>query len=160
MVEHIDDISDPDLRLLYSYWLSKRGSRRMPRRAEIDPVDIPTLLPFVFLVDVRQGPLRFRFRLIGTAICARWGSDATWKYLDQLDLDGEREVVLRQYAAVVETGKPRFDVEEFITDDGRYVHYERVLLPLSEDDTTPNILLGGQHGIGVEGYQIHRHRWL
>ncbi len=160
MVEHIDDISDPDLRLLHSYWLSKRGSRRMPRRAEIDPVDIPTLLPLVFLVDVRQRPLRFRFRLIGTAICARWGGDATWKYLDQLDLDGEREVVLRQYAAVVETGKPRFDVEVITTDDGRDVRYERLLLPLSEDDATPNILLGGQHGIGVEGFQIHGHRWL
>jgi hypothetical protein len=160
MVEHIDDIIDPELRALYSYWILKRGSRRMPRRSDIDPVEIPALLPSIFLVDIGGSPLRFRFRLIGTAICARWGGDETGKYLDEVDVDGERELMLRQYAAVVETGKPRFDIAEFTTDGGRYLHYRRLLMPLSEDDATPNMLLGGQRGIGVEGFQIQRHRWL
>jgi hypothetical protein len=160
MIERAADITDPELRALYSYWISKRGTRRMPRRADIDPVDIPSLLPSVFLVDVGGPPLRFRFRLIGTAICARWGGDATGKYLDEVDVDGEHDTMRRQYAAVVETGMPRFDVEEFITDSGRYLHYQRLLLPLSADDLTPNMLLGGQQGIGLEGFQIQGHRWL
>jgi hypothetical protein len=160
MIEHIDDIVDPELRTLYAYWIAKRGYRRMPRRADIDPIDIPNLLPSVFLVDVGGPPLRFRYRLIGTAICGRWGGDATGKYLDKVDVDGDLDTMLRQYTAVVETGTPRFDVAEFMTESGRYLHYRRLLLPLSEDDLTPNMLLGAQHGIDREGFQIQGHRWL
>jgi hypothetical protein len=151
--------TDTDLLILHAYWTGKRGSRAMPRRADIDPSEIPSLLPHVFLADVRD-PLRFRFRLVGTAICARWGEDATWKFLDELDLDGEREKVLGQFAAAVRSHRPRFDVEEFVSERGRYLHYRRVLLPLSEDGENPNMLFGGQKAIGIDGYQVAIPKWI
>jgi hypothetical protein len=33
------------VRAIYRYWDSKRNGRLMPRRADLDPVDIPKLLP-------------------------------------------------------------------------------------------------------------------
>jgi hypothetical protein len=152
-------ITDADLATLHDYWTGKRGSRAMPRRADIDPSEICSLLPHVFLADIRH-PLRFRFRLVGTAICARWGTDATWKFLDDLDLDGERAKVLEQFALVVRTRRPRFDTEEFVNQHGRYLHYRRLLLPLSEDGDTPSMLLGGQKAIGIDGYQVALPRWI
>ncbi|MCW5749576.1 MAG: PAS domain-containing protein [Alphaproteobacteria bacterium] len=58
---------------LYRYWESKHGADgAMPRRRDIDPVEIaraiPELLPHVWLVEVLRDPFRFRYRLVGEAI--------------------------------------------------------------------------------------------
>ena len=46
----IEQLSEPILSLLFTYWNEKRGRRRYPDRRDIDPVDIPLLLPSVFLI--------------------------------------------------------------------------------------------------------------
>ena len=48
-------ITDARLRALYEYWMEKRGDRAMPARADIDPTEIPDLLPIVGLADVIEG---------------------------------------------------------------------------------------------------------
>ena len=35
-----------------SYWESIRSGRALPRRCDIDPTQIPRLLPYIMLVDV------------------------------------------------------------------------------------------------------------
>ena len=42
----------PRILALYQYWNSKRGNRLMPSRADIDPLDFPTYLPGIVMVDV------------------------------------------------------------------------------------------------------------
>jgi hypothetical protein len=124
----------------------------MPSRADVNPNEIRALLPDIFIMEIHQ-PLRFCFRLVGTRICERWHANNTGKWLDELDYDGVREKVLEQYAIVSRTGVPRCDVAEFVSNHGRYLHYRRLLLPLSEDGVTPNMLLGMQKAIGIDGYQ-------
>jgi hypothetical protein len=155
----IEAIDDTDLTALLAYWTGKCGSRTMPRRADIDPTEIPSLLPYLFIAEIHH-PLRFRFRLVGTAICQRWGENPTGKWLDELSFDGERQAVMEQYASVPQTSAPRFDVAEFVNERGRYLHYRRLLLPLSEDGRTANMLLGGQKAIGAEGYQVSVPKWI
>ena len=53
------------LKALLAYWRQKKGDRRAPTRADIDPAEIKRLLPYVGLVDVERSPLRFRYRLVG-----------------------------------------------------------------------------------------------
>ncbi|MBS27376.1 MAG: hypothetical protein CL566_00370 [Alphaproteobacteria bacterium] len=43
----------------------------------MDPLDIPSLLPQVILLDGRRGPWDFRFRLIGTNVVYLLASDLT-----------------------------------------------------------------------------------
>jgi len=38
-------IADARLERLYAYWLSKKGKRKAPRRADILPEEIPDILP-------------------------------------------------------------------------------------------------------------------
>ena len=38
------------------YWRGKCDGRAMPARADIDPLEIPRLLPYVYLVDVLDDP--------------------------------------------------------------------------------------------------------
>jgi hypothetical protein len=155
----IQALGDPDLRTLYAYWASKCDNRAMPRRADINPREICSLLPDIFIVEVHH-PLRFRFRLVGSMICKRWSQDNTGRWLDDLDYDGVLETVLEEYANVVRTGTPRCDIADFVGENGRYLHYRRLLLPLSEDGITPNMLLGMQKAIGVDGYNVRLPKWI
>lgn len=75
----IDVIDDEDLAALHGYWVAKCCGRAMPRRSDIDPSDIPSLLPHVLIAEIHR-PLRFRLRLVGTAICRRWGEDPTGRW--------------------------------------------------------------------------------
>src|SRR5258706_6731263 len=60
---------------LYRYWLAKRGSCTMPARSDINPADIPALLPYLGLVNKVDD--QFRHRLVGTAVAQEIGHDPT-----------------------------------------------------------------------------------
>jgi hypothetical protein len=152
-------LDDSDFSTFHAYWSRRRGARTMPRRADINPKDIVSALPLVFIVGICQ-PLRFQFRLVGSAICARWHDDFTGKWLDELDYDGEREAVLAQYASVAQIGAPRADEVEFVNGEGRYLHYRRMLLPLGEEDQMPNMLIGIQKVVGIDGYGTDLPKWM
>jgi hypothetical protein len=159
-----DIVADPDLGALYAYWIRQRGGRPMPRRADINPAKIISLLPQVFIAEIFQ-PLRFRFRLVGSTICDRWHEDLTGKWLDELGFDelgfdGELESVLEQYASVARTGAPRVDKEEFVNEKSRYLHYRRLLLPLSDEGQIPNMLIGIQKAIGIDAYMAVVPKWM
>jgi hypothetical protein len=156
MIATMDDL---DLAALHAYWRNKCGGRAMPRRIDINPSEIPSLLRHIFIMEIHR-PLRFRLRLVGTAVCERWGKDHTGKWLDELQFDGERATILEQYASAAQAGIPKFDISEFANEQGRYLHYRRLLLPLSEDGSTPNMLLGIQKAIGIEGYQVSVPKWM
>ena len=61
---------------LLAYWRGKCAGRKMPRRSDIDPTEIPSFLPEVFIAEIHD-PLRFRFRLVGSRICERWSENYT-----------------------------------------------------------------------------------
>ena len=156
--ETAHDPSDPDLKALHEYWAGKCGGRKMPSRSDIDPTEIPGLLPHVFIAEVHQ-PGRFRFRLVGTAICERWGENYSGKWLDELSLGEERDAVLQQYAHALQSAAPSYDSAEFTSEFGRYLNYRRLLLPLSCDGETPTMLLGAQKAMGVDGYLVPVPKW-
>ena len=141
---------NPDRRwaLLIGYWdRLAQGFGRLPRRAEIDPLDLPVeLLPNIFLVDVvhdagRPVP-RFRFRLLGTAITAR-ETVRPGQYLDDNPPSKAIDEMTRQYLACldrqvsVRSSNLAWDhpTKEFIT-------YRVMLLPLSSDGVAVDTLLG------------------
>lgn len=70
---------------LYQLWSAKCRGGRLPGRRDFDPLEMPQLLPHLTLFDVERDPLRFRIRLVGTAIVAAMGRDTTGLYLDQLE---------------------------------------------------------------------------
>lgn len=140
-------ISDPRLRALYAYWLQKKGERIAPRRADIAPEEIADLLPWVFLVEIVGE--RLRFRLVGTAIAAEYGGKLTGRYIDEVDLNHVTAQVTGEYGKSARDVLPVASRWKYTKNDGRYLDYERVILPLSEDGKTVNMFLGGAVGHGV-----------
>ena len=130
---------------LYRLWLKKRAAvsvecrGELPGRGQFDPLEMPELLPNLTLFDVERRPLRFRIRLVGTAIVAAMGKDTTGLYLDQLD---RIEAVERRACELVESKSPYFLSDQPLSWTHRdYKTYSVLGLPLASDGKSVDMLL-------------------
>ena len=64
----LDVVTEPDPLRLADYWRAKRNGRAMPRREDIDPVDIPWALSRLYLVDYDRELETYRYRVAGAEI--------------------------------------------------------------------------------------------
>jgi len=133
-------VSHPMLADLLAYWHQKRAGRAMPARADIEPAELKPMLPHLFMVDVEHEPLRLRYRLVGTALVDVLGQDIKGKYLDEMPLLF-RTFAAGAYEEVLRTRVPCYKEVSGIAAYFR-VAYKRLLLPLSTDGQTINIILG------------------
>jgi hypothetical protein len=123
-----------------AYWERVRGTRAMPRRSDLDPVDIPRLLPFVMLVDVLADPLDFRFRLIGSAIQAIIARNYVGRRFSELPHMVKGNMIWAEYETVVSRHRPVAAILDYVGVD-RYVQGVRhCLMPLSKDDRDVNMI--------------------
>lgn len=131
-----------DTLTLYGYWLEKCGGRRMPARADLDPLEIPRrLLPGICLVDVVPDERRYVYRLVGTGDVEVRGDDPTGKSVSEASFAPSAENALGCYDTVVSTKRPLLDPEPFVAPNGRYVTEETLFLPLSNDGTNVDMVL-------------------
>lgn len=131
----------PKVRRVYEYWLGKCQGRAMPRRADIDPLELPGLLGHLCLVEVTaEAPPRFRYRVDGTHLAALTGFDLTGKYADQLPDAGYRAYVLELYGSVLAARAPVFRKNQEEWED-RWLAVESVTLPLSSDGARVDAIL-------------------
>lgn len=134
-------ITHPKLQELFDYWQDKRGDRPMPRRLDIDPIDLRQMLPHIFLVDVETGAQRFRYRLVGTELTTIMGRELKGAYIDEMPFLF-RKFALPAYEEVISRRAPCYKeinaLEAFFT-----IRYKRLMLPLSENGTDINMILGG-----------------
>ena len=80
--DSLDRIPHPKIRAFAEYWQTKRGGRRAPARGDIDPSDLGSYLPNMYMIDVVQPGPRFKFRLMGTDSQRRTGFDYTGRFND------------------------------------------------------------------------------
>jgi len=142
-VDATTPITDGRLQEALDYWRRKSAGKTMPRRADIDPLDIPKLLPDVMLVEVLPSG-RYRYRLIGTENTDAQGVHATGRYLDEVLPGPEYKAhVLRLYNECVQTGRALYSECLFVSPQDRTPerHIKVVFLPLSEDGLTINQIL-------------------
>jgi len=118
------------------YWESRRGERSMPSRADIDPIDIPSLLSGILLIEIDPETGRMKFRLTGTRITTMYGEDYTGRYLDDTFFGRRRDDVVASYEHVARTGEPHHSRMAFTNRDGLEFDMERLILPLSTDGRT------------------------
>lgn len=122
----------PTINELHDYWLSRRGGRAMPRRADIDPADIGHLLPQIALVDIEMEPFRVRYRVVGTKLVEYVGRDFTGLYLDEVRFIRPDELLALYHRAATER-TPTFRSATWRGPDGIVWGLENAILPLSED---------------------------
>jgi hypothetical protein len=138
------EITSPKLARLFEYWNGKARGRWAPTRADINPAEIPRLLPWVWLVDVIAGGTDFRFRIGGEKLIDfighRMAGETMAPHRDEPFLGH----VAQAFDVCVSTKKPllrpcaptRYERRaNFMT--------EGVLLPLSDNGTDVSQIFGG-----------------
>lgn len=145
--------NDAVLTALHAYWNHQRGTRAVPDRRDIDPVDIgPGLLPNVALVDVVDGGARFRNRLVGTAIVERWGFETTGRFLDEIMSEGSyRDFIHELYRDACRCRAPVYSASLFRWDVGTHMVTRRLYLPLTHGGDDVAMILVGQTFFGGAG---------
>jgi hypothetical protein len=133
--------SDPILAGALAYWQAKRGNRSMPSRRDIDPVEVPKLLPNLQLIEMVAGG-RWRYRLIGTALVEAFGRDYTGQFPDELFDAPRARSIIETHNAVREARQPMFLRSRYITTKDVDIVANRLYLPLSDDDREVNMILG------------------
>lgn len=142
------DCREPAIGQLYDYWQSRRGSHRFPARQDLDPIEMKYALGGITMFDVHRdtpvpGSLRFRYRLIGSAIVARDGFDHTGKWLDELPLLQYRALLLGRLEMLARDPMPLLVHNKQFYDE-RWYDYEAIWLPLASDHETVDILMACQ----------------
>ena len=134
----------PVLRHLLAYWEAKRGARAMPARRDLDPTEIPRLLPYLLLTDVLPDG-GYRYRLVGTEVERSFGASMTGKRIDELMFGDYLAYMSGLYRRVVETRQPLFSGSRYGGVHGQSPLFtERLMLPLSSDGETVDMVLSAQ----------------
>lgn len=135
------EIESATLRQLYTDWDAQRRGREFPARADFDPLDLKYVVGNLSLIDVHYAPIRFHYRLHATNVTRRLGYELTGKSLDANPNVAAREKIQKHFAAVVEDRVPLAIMNCFVTPDGRDVDHESLVLPLSRDGLTIDMLM-------------------
>lgn len=129
------------LRGLYDYWNAQRGSRAMPTRGDIDPVDLKAVLPLLILIDVVPDPRRYVYRLVGTHEVEMRGSDPTGKAVAEAYYGETAEDTARYLDRVVRTRQPVLYRGIYQPLSTRTQREDVLFLPLSKDGETVTMIL-------------------
>lgn len=133
----------PKIRALYDYWAGRRGDRAMPTRADLDPIDIPTLLPNVFLIDVKRAePQHLVYRVFGTALVELFGFDFTLQEVGKGTLPEHMPELRQRYGGVIREGRPFYHRTRLRDRLNDFTDVDRIILPLSPDGARVDQMIG------------------
>jgi len=134
---------DRRLLQLHDYWRSLLPAEGvLPGRQHFDPLHIPALLPWVWMLDVYRNPLRFKFRLIGTEHTRLSGRDVTGQWMDEVHRDATKVETWPQLVAAADRAEIRYRRgPPLFREQGEFSEMERLLLPMARDGRNVDMLL-------------------
>jgi len=135
-------IDHPALRALFDYWSGRCNGACLPARRDIDPLDIPALLPHLMLIDVEPSAV-LRFRLVGTALVRHLGRDTTGLTVAEGYLGADWEQIHEDYRYVIAKRRPCLRHNQGVDRHRRTFDYQRLLLPLATDGASVDMILAG-----------------
>lgn len=124
---------------LFAYWNEVRGRRLAPRRFEIEPARISTILPETFILE-RQDYATFTFRLAGTRICDQLARELRNTNLLDLVPPADRLTVEDRLGATAHGAVALFEFETKVGKHGG--RCEAIVLPLTDNQDVVARYLG------------------
>lgn len=140
-MKNLSELASPVNQRILDHWRKICRGRPMPDRADLDPLDIPDLLPCIVLLDVCRDPPDFYYRLIGTQVAGSLNKDHTGSLMSQIPHQAPPSRIWAACWEVVETMQPVAADTSYV---GRYHEFcrtEDVIMPLSKGAERPDMLL-------------------
>ncbi|MDP1626232.1 PAS domain-containing protein [Parvibaculum sp.] len=137
-------VEQPVLAAVLDYWNAKRGTRTMPSRADINPLELKEYLGWVIILDVLPEFRDFRYRLVGTKVARYFGADGTGQTIEQAFRSFGPGAVKGVQAIHRKAARDRVPMrahgEAAWLAEG-YDYFDSLYLPLSDDGETVNMIL-------------------
>jgi hypothetical protein len=130
---------------LAEYWNIARGHRDVPRRSDIDPIDLKPHLGSLFITEEVPERCDFRFRLIGTHLTERYGVELTGLTMRQSFFDVDQkfcEAAIASMSRTLEEGVVFRGRGAIFSARGFQMKFEVLQLPLSSDGHRTDMVLG------------------
>ncbi|WP_293334536.1 PAS domain-containing protein [Parvibaculum sp.] len=139
----LEDVSDPSLRDLLSYWEQIRAGRDMPARREIMPTVFPRLMPRMFMVRVQEGP-SFVYSLAGNETVEAHGDNFTGMDVRELDrhAPGYGTSMQRFYSSIVRSRRPCAAEGSLQFVNRGFCRFKSIYLPLASGEGTVSHIMG------------------
>lgn len=138
-------LETPVLRAGYEYWNRIRGTRAMPSRADIDPAEIKSLLPYIILMDVLRRPdgtiTDFRYRLIGTDVDANSSGRFTGRCFSEIPHQRYPSTLWRNLEQVATERRPYSHRVPYAGPHKEFLSVVDLVAPLSSDGETVDKIL-------------------
>lgn len=134
----VSDIKDERMASIYQYWLDIKGDKLMPARRDINPSEIPTLLPHITLVRIEESG-RYKLSLVGSENVKAYGAEVTGKYLDEIPL--LYQDAKHRYDWLVENKRPYIYEGKLNWSEKNYLDYSIIGFPLSANGDDVNALM-------------------
>ena len=115
--------------VLFDYWNDVRDGRAAPRRFEIEPNRIGSILPETFILE-RIDSLTFRFRLAGTRICEQFGREFRGSNFLDMWGDSDRITLERQFMTMCKDNAVGISTFIATSSQSKQVQFEIIVLPL------------------------------
>lgn len=144
-------ISDPLLRSVYEQWRDLcRMLGRLPRRREIDPIDLPPAFLPLAMILVREPTGRYRCELAGARLQEMHKSSMTDMYVDEVLPAGPAEIRQTIYARALDDPCAAYCRLRFAIPGREFVASDRLYLPaLSNDGDDVSVLFSGQSFLSI-----------
>jgi len=128
------------LRALLRYWAEKAAGRAMPFRRQIEPTEIPRLLPIALLADVTLSGARMR--LLGSEATSAYGKETRGLSVADIQFGDFTVPWLDAFFRVIQSAKPAFAAGPYRRGN-ELCRIETVLMPLTEDGVSISQIFGG-----------------
>ncbi|MDO8290571.1 MAG: PAS domain-containing protein [Parvibaculum sp.] len=145
------ELACPTLKAVHAYWNEKRGLRSMPARADINPVELREHLGWIMMVEALDDLADFRYRLIGTKVTRYFFNNSTGQTVTDVfapfgagAVKGVQAVyrkAARDHVVVRTHGEANWITNQKTDDPRGFPHFDSLILPLSDDDKTCNMLM-------------------
>jgi len=136
-------ILDPQLSLLYGWWLGQRTPERFPHIDSIDPFALKQALGYLVILDVLEDGWDYRYRLYGSVIAERAKRDHTGMRTSELHAVTPIPCFyIGCYRAILARQQPMLTFNEAPLDVAT-ASWRRLILPLSDDSGTITRFLVG-----------------
>jgi hypothetical protein len=124
---------------LFHYWNSLRNGRPAPKRTEIEPADIKTLLADTFILE-RDTRSEAVFRLAGTRLCGIYGRELRGFSFPSLWREKDQRLVARLVHGVFEQNHVVVVAFDGFSRSKRSNPFEMIILPLDGGVDNPRCL--------------------
>jgi hypothetical protein len=136
---------------LYAYWNEVRQGRMAPRRFDIEPSQIASVLPDTFMLE-RSPNGSFTYRLAGTRICSYFQKEFRGNgFLEDWNA-ADKDTLVHYFQEITSRGGVGLFTFECGPESGEKVRFEMIVLPLVHTMDSINRYLGAVSPINAPAW--------